>query len=213
MIDFRKYFDAAFLINLQRRSDRLQEAEAELQKWNLHGVERVEAVDGQTLSPHRSISLGALGLFYTHLKIIKYAKEQGMKSVLLLEDDCEFLPSVLEFDAFMKEIPTDATLVYFGGHHIQRPIRVSERIVKNTEVFTTHSMIIYGKIFDVIINDLESRLNSMDNPIDLYYSWELQRKYPTYSFFPNITQQRASFSDIENRHTDYSDNIHENLDI
>jgi len=213
MIDFRKYFDAAFLINLSRREDRLKEAEAELQKWDLHGVERVEAVDGNTLPPHRSLSLGAFGLYHTHLKIIRYAKEQGMKSVLLMEDDIEFLPSILEFDAFMKEVPADASLLYLGGHHVQRPTRVSERIVRNTEVFTTHSFVIFGSIFDALLIDLENKLSGINCQVDLYLSSVIQKNYPTYSFYPNITQQRASFSDIENRHTDYSDNIHENLDI
>ena len=213
MIDLLKYFDAAYLVNLFRRPDRLQETQDEFEKWGIVGVQRIEAVDGSTLPPHQNISAGALGLYYTHLNIIRHAKQQGFKNVLLLEDDIEFTPNVLEFDSFMKAVPSDVCLLYLGGHHIQKPTKVSERIVRNTQVFTTHSFVIYEQIFDTILNDLEGKLNNQDCQVDLYLADVIQKRFPSYSFFPNMTTQRPSHSDIENRHTDYNDNIHENLDI
>ena len=213
MIDFRKYFDAAFLINLDRRPDRLQEAEQELKKWNIHGVERVEAVDGHTLPKHPSISAGALGLYHTHLNIIRYAKDNALKSVLILEDDVFFRPMIDEFDEFMKALPDDWQILHFGAHHIQKPIKVNERIVRNVQAFTTHSIAIRDVLFNRVISDLETNLNSFDMQLDLYYSSQLQTSVPTYSFFPNVTGQISSYSDIEMCEKDYSDNMDENLDI
>ena len=213
MIDFREYFSAAFLINLERRKDRLELAEAELQKWNLCGVERVEAVDGKTLPQHPSINFGALGLYHTHLNIIRYAKEQGFKSVLILEDDCFFREGIKELDEYMKALPNDWEILYFGAHHIQPPDRVNERIVRNVQAFTTHSIAIRDSLFQRIINDLENGLSSLDMQLDLYYSSRLQTTVSTYSFFPNVTGQFSSYSDIEGEFKDYSDNMDENLNI
>jgi len=212
MIDFRKYFDAAYLINLNRRSDRLRESEAELQKYNICGVERVEAVDGKTLPPHNKISLGALGLYHTHWQIIKYAKEQGFKNVLILEDDIELRPQILQFDEYMQSVPEPYALVYCGAHHIQQPIKISDKIVKNVQAFTTHAIGIHSRIFDRILKDFEN-IGNMDFQVDLYYSEIIQKEYDTYSFFPNVITQRKSFSDIEMCEKDYSDNMDENLNI
>ncbi len=213
MIDFTKYFSAAFLVNLKRREDRLLRAAEELDRWNIRGVERVEAVDGKDLPTHPSIGAGALGLYYTHLNIIKYAKAQGMKSVLILEDDCFYREGIKDLDKYMKALPDDWQILYFGSHHIQVPVKVNDRIVGNVQAFTTHSIAIKCDLFDRIIDDLENGLSSMDMQLDLYYSSKLQTTVPTYSFFPNVTGQFSSYSDIECEFKDYSDNMDENLNI
>ena len=46
------------------------------------------------------------------------------------------------------------------------------------------------------------RLKKYDNALDVIYS-ELQKSLNVYSFYPVIATQRVSFSDIENKVTDY----------
>jgi hypothetical protein len=209
-INLNKYFDKVYCINLDRRTDRWQESIEEFKKWNITGVERFPAQDGILLQKHHTISLGALGLYKTIIEIIRYAKKMGYKNVLFLEDDIFFREQIQQLDEYMSAVPNDWVMLYLGGHHIQTPVRVSEKIVRNVQVFTTHSFAINSSIYDIILNDLID-LNNLDYQIDLYFSDVIQRYMPTYSFFPNMTGQRPSYSDIESRETDYSDNMDENL--
>jgi hypothetical protein len=71
-------------INLDIRTDRKDEIEQQFKNVNLpeDKIERISAVYNQH---------GALGCTASHIKCIKYAKEQGWKNVLILEDDYNFI--------------------------------------------------------------------------------------------------------------------------
>lgn len=75
-----------FVINLKRREDRLKHIQKELQYigWD---YEVFEAVDENS----------HLGCALSHLGIIKIAKERGYKSVMVIEDDCSFMPYAKDF--------------------------------------------------------------------------------------------------------------------
>ena len=64
-------------INLEKRSDRREEIENELNDFQLH-YERFEAIHDNP---------GILGCTKSHLRVLKLAKERGWKYVLILEDD------------------------------------------------------------------------------------------------------------------------------
>ena len=70
-----------FVVNLERRPDRLESIKKEMDYigWD---YELFKAVD---LNHHGGCTL-------SHVEIIKIAKERGYKSVLVIEDDCTFLP-------------------------------------------------------------------------------------------------------------------------
>ena len=103
-------FDRIRIVNLPHRKDRRAEMERELRRIGLEREPRVAffpavatAEKGPFWRP------GDNGCFLSHFSILKEAAEAG-DSVLILEDDCDFLvPQVLEF-----EMP-DSWDVFYGG--------------------------------------------------------------------------------------------------
>lgn len=208
-INLRDYFDKVIVINLERRPERLTTFIEHCASLRISGIDVVQAIDGNTLQPHSRISKGALGLIMTTIQIVREAKEQGAKSVLLLEDDVYFREQIEYLATLLNEMPQDCQLLYLGGHHIQQPKRLTEHVARCVQVFTTHSYVIYESLYDTILSDLADVYRT-DLQIDLYFS-QLQQRVPAYCFIPSITGQRADYSDIENRWTDYNDNMDENL--
>ncbi len=83
------YIDKIFYINLDKRMDRRCEIELELDRMGLQ-AERYSAIH----TPHS----GIVGCGYSHLNVLKKAREEGVNNVLILEDDFEFLVDRKEFD-------------------------------------------------------------------------------------------------------------------
>ena len=104
-------FDRIRIVNLPHRKDRRSEMERELRRVGLERAPRVgffPAVSTTEKGPFWRP--GDNGCFLSHFSILKEAAEAG-ESVLILEDDCDFLvPQVLEF-----EMP-DSWDVFYGGY-------------------------------------------------------------------------------------------------
>ena len=87
-----KYIDKIFYINLDKREDRKIEIENELSRFNLEG-ERYSAI----YTPES----GIVGCGYSHLNVLKLARDRGYNNVLILEDDFQFIVSKEEFEEEM----------------------------------------------------------------------------------------------------------------
>jgi len=211
-VDLLKHFSKVYCINLDRRPDRWEEACKEFEKWGIQdSVQRYAAIDGATLAPHHTVKPGALGLIVTLRNIVTEAKAMGYKNILILEDDVYFRETLLQLDEYMAEVPQDWNMLYLGGHHIERPQRISKRIAKAERIFTTHSFAISSNIYERILVDL-SNLNKLSLPLDLYFS-DMHKRVSTFCFIPSMTGQKASFSDIDNQYTDYTGYMDENLNF
>ena len=107
-----KFIDKIIYINLDHRTDRKKEIENELEKFNLKNYERFPAI--------KHIN-GAIGCSKSHLEIIKNAKQQGYKNILVLEDDFEFLVSKDQFyDQLYKllQTPFDVSLLAYSTPYL-----------------------------------------------------------------------------------------------
>ena len=185
-------------INLQRRSDRREEIEEELEKMNLtEKSERFNAI------PH---TLGTIGCGQSHLAVLKLAKERNYKNILILEDDFTFLVSktVLEDQLtqfFDSKIPYDVCMI---SHNVLQ----SEELPNNTllarilEGQTASGYIVAQHYYDTLIKLLE-----WANPIleqtgqHWIYAvdqvWKPLQKTDIYYYFKlRLGKQRDSWSDI-----------------
>jgi GR25 family glycosyltransferase involved in LPS biosynthesis len=81
--------DKIFYINLDRRPDRKQDIENELNHFGLQ-FERFAAVDTQGNGCH--------GCTLSHYFLIKHAKQMGYKNIMIVEDDFEFIVEKEEFE-------------------------------------------------------------------------------------------------------------------
>jgi glycosyl transferase family 25 len=85
----QNFFDRTYIINLPERTDRRQGIERELKNIGsslIPGkVELFPAI--RPLDPQSFPSKGVLGCYLSHLQILKQARNDGLKNVLIVEDD------------------------------------------------------------------------------------------------------------------------------
>jgi GR25 family glycosyltransferase involved in LPS biosynthesis len=199
-------FDKVYLINLDRRQDRLENFKKEVVKFNLGDFERFSAYDRNSIDLSKypeNVNPGVIGLLQSNLKIIQDSKKNNYKKILIIEDDCYFTEEVINIDSYFKELPDDWDLLYMGGNHntnwgYSQPLKINDKIIKLHHTFTTHLV----GINETMFNTIENALINSSTPIDVLYC-DLQKKYNVYSFTPAIALQTEGFSDIENTNVDY----------
>lgn len=199
------FFDKTFCINLDRRFDRWSECISEFNKYKLTDIHRFKAVDGKDLPQTTSgfMTPSRLALVLTNIQILEEAIENNYNSILILEDDVEFEKQVENMNDHFNMLPEDWDMLYFGGNHnthmgMKPPVIVNEKVCKLHNTFSTHCVAINKKSYQLILD----RIKKYDNALDVIYV-DLQNKLNVYSFYPVIATQRVSFSDIENKMTDY----------
>ena len=202
--DYFETFTKVYCLNLDRREDRWSDTIKELDKWDLRKyVTRVAAIDGRTL-PANSFGLrnADLGLIETQLQLVIDAKKNNYKNILIMEDDIEFTDEVNNIELYVKELPNDWDMVWFGGNHNTHgghtPHFISNKIIKCNITYTTHCVAINHTVFDKVIEVLAKK----QKPIDVSYV-EIQNLYNCYAFYPSVAIQRPGFSDIQNSEQDY----------
>jgi glycosyl transferase family 25 len=201
------YFDRVYCVNLERRKDRLDNFIKQVEKYNLGEFERFKAFDGKEIDMSKyntTLKPGELGLILSNLEIIKIAKEQNLKNILIIEDDCEFTDEVLKIQEYFELLPNNWDMLYMGGNHnthmgINPPQKINEKITKLHNTYSTHFVGLKKTVFDHI----EIILNNQKEPLDVTYT-KLQKIFNAYSFYPAIAKQIVDFSDIQNYITDYN---------
>jgi len=199
------FFDKTFCINLERRGDRWEESIQEFKKYKLNNVERYIAVDANNLTKEEISFIGSsrTALIMSNVNIIETAIKENLNSILILEDDIEFTDELNNISEYFKYLPDDWDMIYFGGNHnshmgITKPKIINEKICKLHHTYSTHCVGINKKAFNKILE----RIKKFDNALDVIYV-DLQKSLNVYSFYPVIATQRVSYSDIENKITDY----------
>ncbi len=169
--NINSYFDKILYLNLDRDQDR---NESMLKKFEARGITNFERVAGEEvheipdqvlwrnfIKNDRKYVLGQLGCREAHLKAIRLAKERGYSSVLIFEDDIEFLEDPNILLTINQEILNDWDMLYFGG--------LVEPFFRN-QIVCAHAYAIRSHMFDDI---LEMGANS-GMEIDNFYAKVMQ---------------------------------------
>jgi len=208
------FFDQVYLINLKRRPDKLKVCQQLFGKLNIKYKisEAIDFCDGipedYPVKPLEGSFLwnrapGAWGCYVSHLEIIKDAKKNNYDKILILEDDVAIDDNFLSlFSQKVKDLPEDWKLFYLGASaHTGVPKKkVTDHISQTFESFTTSSYGIHSSIYDTI---LESE-KVADKTIDLFLVKDIQSTHPCYVVTPTIMWQAAGFSDIQQKHLNYT---------
>jgi GR25 family glycosyltransferase involved in LPS biosynthesis len=198
-------FNKVYCINLDRRPDRLESFNTQVEKYDLGDYTRVSAVDGNNINPKdygSNLRSGELALVLTNLQIFEDAKKNSYNSILILEDDCIFTEEILNIEEYFKVLPEDWDMLYMGGNHnthggLAPPVKINDKVQKLHSTFSTHFIGINHNMINLI-----NKFVNYTEQIDVCYT-RIQKNYNVYSFYPAIAKQIVGFSDIQNSITDY----------
>jgi hypothetical protein len=212
------FVDGAFYVNLDHRTDRRELIEAHFKSIGIQKyVERARAVYPFELMGYATGDkekyygncLATTCCFVTQTSIIEHAKNQGWETVLIFEDDAEFIntPDFNTFDEIhkgleqLKKIP-DWEILYLGADPDPRDKQksfdwVSQNLIKLNEANGAHALLYHRRMFDKMLADAKnvvSRRQVMG--ADDYLSYHVAQKY---ILNPIAVVQRAELkSDISN---------------
>jgi GR25 family glycosyltransferase involved in LPS biosynthesis len=230
-----KIADRGFLINLEERTDRLQESLLEFDKNNIQGIERFNAIKITEDSDQGWVIRGCT---HSHMELLKRQVVNGWEKMVIFEDDfildvCDNRELFLSNEMIEKIYAADFDLLFLGACLLEPAEAVSENLIKPNKFVQTTSYLTSLKFAEYVVNNfnyLDKELVVYGEQIDSYYSvlatkshWLMNNRtkgvnevkehdLKIYFHYPILFNQRASYSNILNKITDYSFmNRHRNL--
>jgi hypothetical protein len=208
------YFEYIYVINLAERADRRGQMQAQLEKFGLSLVS-----DNVLLFPASRPtsagdfpSIGAHGCFLSHVGVIEDAIARNAKSILILEDDCDFTeaPAVQIALQGLRALASEPGIFYGGFTAQTQPNHfIVDGLLAIAEpscpLGQAHCIGFKGDILPKLHTYLRSMYarppgDALGGPmhVDGAYCWFRRENVAlrTVCCIPNIAFQRPSHSDI-----------------
>ena len=180
------FFDKVIVINLDRRTDRMEKLSPQLEKLDIQ-YERFSAVDGKQLGIDPIVA----GL-QSHLQVMKQIAGQ---KVLILEDDAQFVEDFNEkFEKVMQTLPEDWDIFYLGAL-VPKEVGLVRMVNRHwgIQVLTTGS-----QAYCINPSRLEyfiSKLEDYNSYVDIGLR-DFAKDLKAYITQPNLVVQFPSYSDL-----------------
>jgi GR25 family glycosyltransferase involved in LPS biosynthesis len=204
------YIDHIYFINLDHRTDRLQQFQEEIQKLApLEKVERIQAV-------HKS-ELGCLGCSLSHVKTLETFLKSDYKNCLVFEDDFMFTQDINYCKFLLKHLFNEKIafdMVMLSGNILKQTETGSPFLRKVVDGQTSSAYLITREFASTLLANLaegasllerwfqEDKEKKHDYCLDIYWK-QLQPTHNWFILYPKIGMQREGFSDIEKKVTNY----------
>lgn len=179
-------------INLDKRVDRREQIESELRGYKF---ERFPAIFNEE---------GIVGCSYSHLGVLKLARDRGYARVLILEDDFQFLVSHEEFEEELKkldDIEFDVCMISYNLIKSELIGCEGLGLGRVIEAQTASGYIVNAHYYDTLIALYEESVKLLETTkMHWIYAndqiWkQLQKKDRWYYFIKRIGKQRDGYSD------------------
>lgn len=188
-------------INLDRRPDRWEQMRIKFEQHGIRSVRRFSAVDGKNLIIPSTwpATAGAYGCMLSHLQVVREARRLRLRSVLIFEDDVVFHTRLQElFRKYVKGLPANWDMLFFGALHMEDPIEVSDNVCQISQAYSTYAYALQHTVFDEFV-----QLNSAaDAPVDSN-NRRLQKTSKCFCFMPHLAWVETVFSDAQDRLANY----------
>jgi GR25 family glycosyltransferase involved in LPS biosynthesis len=179
-------FELGYVINLDERTDRLQECEKEWYKINYY-PERFSAIKNQH---------GPTGCYLSHLKLLQKARDEN-KNIIIFEDDVYFEDDCRDvIEKSLDELyNTEWDMMYWGGNILRPFYQVSPHLARLSHCQSTHCYSVSKRFLPQLVEIVEK------NPmiLDCLYADIVVPNFKAYIVVPMLASQRSSYSDIENK--------------
>ena len=197
--------DHVFYINLDKRTDRREAIENELNRMDIP-FERFSAI-------YYEPPCGIVGCGKSHLAVFKLAKERGYKNVLILEDDFIFLESKEVVEENIKRLFSEKPDfdVCFLAYNLQRGNIVPELpfLIKADETHSASAYILNQHYYDKLIELYEWAMPKLEETMQhwIYANDQIWKRFQEadqwYCFTTRLGKQADGFSDNSNQYNSY----------
>jgi GR25 family glycosyltransferase involved in LPS biosynthesis len=219
-----KFADIGYYINLDRRIDRKDNIEKQFNTYNIHGVERHSANTETNSTP--------LNCKISHYELYRKFLSSDSDSLLVLEDDCLFLPYIFNEtkEIYNNLIDTEFDIFWLGCKNRRTPRLYKNKLYQVQSVSHAQSYIIKRKFCKHIIDNYPVQSHNslaidellclapfgyevscdpnkfsyyqMDNPID-----DLKTYFLSLCYERSLTTQYSSYSDLTEVEVNYESYI------
>lgn len=186
-------------INLDRRPDRREAIEAELQRIGAGHAIRLAAVERP---------IGAQGCAESHLQALTDWDPEAAELLMVIEDDALFLVDRRHLDQMIEGFMADPSLdVLCLGFNAKYLLPISATLSITSKSLTTSCYVLKRQMRAPLVAVARRSADSFDRGPDGVHidrAWRrLQRRW--FFAIPRVraVQQRPSFSDIEGRFVEY----------
>jgi GR25 family glycosyltransferase involved in LPS biosynthesis len=205
------YIDKVYYINLDHRKDRLEQIEQVMNDLDipLDKRERISAIYDD--------KFGMVGCYKSHILTLEKFIESNYTSCIVFEDDFIFyqkeqfhgiLNSIFEnkvdFDIIQLAYNDRYESLHSTNYHFLKTV---------AKAGTTSALLIHRQFAQQLLENFKEGLRLLTEHIEIHNSivhgycldvyWNKLPKSKWYVTYPKIGLQRASYSDIEKRYTDY----------
>lgn len=194
----RDFFDRVVIINLDRRKDRWEAVQRKLEaiKWPFKTPERFSAYDGSKLPVPVGWTSGSgtWGCLLSHREVIGRALQDGLDSVLVLEDDIFFADNFEErVIEFLKNVPSNWHQIMLGGQYLEgaKAYDISPDVRKVSLCHRAHAYAVRGPFMRYVFSKLQSSYGHVDHIMNTF-----QDRYNVYAPRYFLVGQEGSPSDI-----------------
>ena len=179
-----------YVINLEHRKDRMNNINERFK--NYFNINRVEAVKDKE---------GWIGCLKSHKKCIQYAKDNNLKYIIVMEDDCT--PKINDWFEKFNDIKEnifekkDDWDIFLGGSTKTNTKNINKYDFQNVNIYNiikahnTHLIVYNHTCYDFFLN------SNNELPIDVLWHKKIRCIIPLPFLFTVI----SSFSDIGNVYT------------
>lgn len=198
--EWRTYFDDIFVLNLRKRTDRLQRITEMIAQYGFDYTV-YEAIPYKESLPKNK---WCLGLVQTMQKLFTECLNAGYERIIILEDDAKIVVSPETFHGTMNKCVEDLRninwgLFYLGlqaclpfkGYMTKNLLQVNWGQSTHAVAYSKHAMEYLSERF-------------IDEPIDNFIVREYQPRYNSYCSCPLLVTQEAGFSDILGEHVNWN---------